>query len=256
MNSLLIHSARTLEDPITLSYEQALALVQRGAFATTHGIMGYGTNYTFLVTLCLDDLEALAIYKPCRGERPLWDFPDGTLYQREVAAFVVSEALGWYIVPPTAIREGEHGPGSVQIFIHHDPERHYYNFDEQHLEQIKRVCLFDILINNADRKGGHLLLDSAERVWGIDHGLGFHVEPKLRTVIWDFVGQPIDPDYLACIERFAQALEADDSPLRQQLDELLDVNEVLMLSKRTRRLLKSGYYPLPGRGPNRPWPAI
>lgn len=251
-----IYTAETLEKPLTLEYASALALISQGQFVATHGIMGYGTNYTFLVSLCHESATALAIYKPRKGERPLWDFPDGTLYRREMAAFIVSEALGWHIVPPTAVRDGEHGAGSVQIFIQHDPERHYYNFEEQHIEQVQRMCLFDVLINNADRKGGHMLLDESERIWGIDHGLGFNVEPKLRTVIWDFVEQAISPENLNAIESFFQQLSESTSPLHLALSEQLSSDELIMLTKRTQRLLKSGHYPMPGRGPNRPWPAI
>src|SRR5690606_500174 len=144
-------------------------------------------------------LEIGAVYKPQRGERPLWDFPQGTLCRREQAAFLISEALDWHIVPPTVLREAQHGLGSVQLYIDHDPARHYFTIeaDEALRPQRQRIALLDVLINNANRKAGHGLIQETEeprevaRLWGIDHGICFHVEPKLRTVIWEFGGTPI-----------------------------------------------------------------
>ena len=134
----------------------------------------------------------LAIYKPQQGERPLWDFPRGTLCHREVAAFEVSEALGWAIVPDTVLRDGPAGIGMMQRFVEHDPEEHYFTLLEEHGDEFRRMAAFDVVINNTDRKGGHCLpRDRTARIFGIDHGVSFHAQWKLRTVIWDFGGEPI-----------------------------------------------------------------
>ena len=152
------------------------------------GRMPWSSNGTFLANLANDDGEMLAIYKPRQGERPLWDFRTGTLCQREVAAYAVSEAFGWEIVPDTVLRDGPLGMGSVQRFVDHDPEEHYFTLLESHAEELRRFGVFDIVINNTDRKGGHCLLGEDGHVWGIDHGVTFHEHWKLRTVIWDFAG--------------------------------------------------------------------
>ena len=153
--------------------------------------MAWSSNATFLVNASLDGIEVPAVYKPQRGERPLWDFPDGTLCHREVAAYELSEALGWSIVPETVLRDGPYGIGMVQRFVDHDPDDHYFTLLEAHMDDFRRFAAFDVLANNADRKGGHCLLAQRDgHIWGIDHGLTFHVADKLRTVIWDFAGEP------------------------------------------------------------------
>ena len=152
------------------------------------GLVPWGSNYTFLVSICRETVAAQGIYKPRRGERPLWDFPAGTLCHRERAAFLVSQTIGWDIVPPTVLRQGPQGYGSLQYFIDHDPDQHYFTLKGQFEEQTQKIVLFDILINNADRKGGHVILDRQNQLWAIDHGICFHVDHKLRTVIWDFAG--------------------------------------------------------------------
>src|SRR5438105_2970991 len=160
--------------------------------------MPWSSNSTFLVTVCADDEPIQAIYKPHRGERPLWDFPDG-LYRREVAAYELSEALGWRLVPETVLRdEAPFGTGSLQRFVEADFEQHYFTLLEDHPEThdaLRAIATFDLVANNADRKSGHCLLAGDGHIWGIDHGLCFHLEPKLRTVIWDFAGEQI-PDHL------------------------------------------------------------
>lgn len=251
-----LYSARDLETPICVPYEAGLALVEQGSIEDQHGLMRWGSNYTFLVTAQHEEMALLAIYKPRAGERPLWDFEDGTLCQREMAAYVVSHALGWHIVPPTALRDGPHGIGSVQIFIQHDPQRHYFTLTEEHEAQLRRIALFDALTNNADRKGGHCLLDESGHLWGIDHGLTFNTQHKLRTVIWDFAGQEIAAPLYADLERFCRELETAGSPALTKLEPLLSAAELRALRTRAARLLKSGKYPLPGPGPNRPWPAV
>ncbi len=149
------------------------------------------------------------MYKPTRGERPLWDFPPASLAGREVAAYLVSEALGWRLVPPTIYRKkGPLGPGSLQAFVEHDPEYHYFTFNESDRQRLRPVALFDLLINNADRKGSHVLLDEQDHMWLIDHGVCFHVEDKIRTVIWDFAGEPF-PDAL-CSDLTAFPRQARD----------------------------------------------
>lgn len=198
----------------------------------------------------------MGVYKPRQGERPLWDFPDGTLCQRETASYVLSTMLGWDIVPPTVLREGSRGIGSVQVFIDHDPNRHYFTFDESLTDQVKQMAAFDVLVNNADRKGGHCLVDADEHVWGIDHGLTFHPMNKLRTVIWDYAGENLPQDLLDDIQQLCHDLDDDEHPQQQQLTDLLSGGEMRALKNRVNKLLMTGCYPIPGAGPNRPWPAI
>ena len=238
--------------------ERVLEILQTGEFRHEHGMLPWGSNYCFLLTLGSANDELLAIYKPQRGERELWDFPRGTLCFREVAAYETALALDWLIVPPTALREGPYGIGSLQCFIHHDPEQHYFNFqiEEAHfLPQLKRMALFDCLINNADRKGGHCLLDERNQLWGIDHGVCFHRQPKLRTVIWDFAGEALPKTLCSDIVKLIDQL-AEVSRYRQQLDKLLAESEINALGERARYLLSSGKYPQPGQGANYPWPPV
>ncbi len=169
-----------------------LELLRRGEIEVK-GRMPWSSNGTFLVHVCLDDEETAAIYKPHRGERPLWDYPSG-LYRREVAVYLVSEFLGWGLVPETVLRDdGPFGPGSLQRFVPAHFEEHYFTMLERpELHQaLRTIGLFDLVINNGDRKSGHCLLGEDGRIWAIDHGLCLHEEPKLRTVIWDFAGQPV-----------------------------------------------------------------
>jgi len=216
----------------------------------------WGSNYTFLVQVTQGDETRSAVYKPARGERPLWDFPEGTLAQREVAAYVVSRALGWDLVPPTVLRpDGPAGAGSLQLFVDADPERHYFTFTEAEKQRLRPVAVFDLLINNADRKGGHVLLGESDHLWLIDHGVCFHAEDKLRTVIWDFVGEPIPRELLAALRRLRQAL-LDDGALRTELGGLLAAEEVEALQARTDRLLRLKRFPPPGADRPYPWPLV
>jgi len=210
-----------------------------------------GSNYTFLVNVRYDGREVPAVYKPSQGEQPLWDFPENTLARREVAAYVVSETLGFHFVPYTTLREdGPHGPGSLQQYIEYDPEYYYFTFSEEDKRRLAPVVLFDLLVNNADRKGSHVIIESGTRkLWAIDHGICFHVEPKLRTVLWDFAGQPI-PDSL--LEPLRQAARLSD-PLTQ----LLDADEISALLGRAKRLLTVGRFPEPPDDRRAvPWPPI
>ncbi len=240
--------------PITV--ERLLDVLARGQVDAEHGVMRWSSNYAFLLSVTLDEVTALAVYKPQRGERPLWDFPDGTLCYREAAAFHTSRALGWQIVPPTVLREGPHGIGSVQFFIEHDPEQNYFSLDETFHPQLRRFALFDYLINNADRKGGHVLLDPSGHLWGIDHGIAFHRDHKLRTVIWDFAGQPVADELLADIERLLACLDDADSAFVRAMCELLSEGERLAFRRRVEKLLHSRRYPQHGPGPNFPWPPV
>jgi uncharacterized repeat protein (TIGR03843 family) len=174
-----------------------------------------------------------------------------------VAAFRVSQELGWQVVPPTVLRDGPRGNGSMQFFIDHDPELNYFSFDTQALaSQLRVMCAFDCLVNNADRKGGHCLLDSQGHLWGIDHGITFHQSPKLRTVIWDFAGEPIPDNLLGDIENLCGTLDDPKHPFRQSMLELLHESEIRAFQSRIRHLLRTKKYPQPGSGPNYPWPPV
>jgi hypothetical protein len=221
----------------------------------------WGSNYTFLLSVEHPEGNLEAVYKPTRGVRPLWDFPSGSLARREVAAYVVSESLGWGLVPPTIFRkDSPYGPGSLQLYIEHDPEYHYFNFSAADRQRLRPVALFDLLVNNADRKGSHILIDPEDRIWLIDHGICFHPEDKLRTVIWDFAGEPISPDLCADLEDFRQNLKAFDeqsSALYTELRLYLSHREMEALARRTDQLLEHGHFSDPddNRRPY-PWPPV
>ena len=234
-----------------------LKALQKGAF-DLEGQFIYGSNYTFMVNCRFEGETFKAVYKPTRGERPLWDFPGQTLALREVAAYLVSEVLGWSLVPPTVYRleESPMGPGSAQLFIEHDPDHHYFNFTQEERQHLPVVMLFDLVLNNADRKAGHLLFDPEGALWLIDHGLCFHVEDKLRTVIWDFAGEPIPPALLSDLDRLIAQLD-DDEGLKASLAPFLMPDEILALRDRTRGLLSQGFFPLPPEDRRAyPWPLV
>jgi len=232
-----------------------LDLLASGAIRL-EGQFVWGSNTTFLARLRRGAVELLAVYKPQRGERPLWDFPGGTLAAREAAAWHVSDALGWELVPPTVLRrDGPFGPGSLQLFLALDPQRHYFTFGDEEKERLRPVVVFDILVNNADRKAGHVLLGEDGHLWLIDHGVCFHVEPKLRTVIWDFAGQPIPARLLDDVDRFGRDLEGA-GPLRSALTDLLAMEEVDALRRRATEIVETGRFPLPGPGRPYPWPLV
>ncbi len=204
-----------------------------------------GSNYTFLVTVHHGGRDFPAVYKPLRGEQPLWDFPENTLAAREVAAYLVSEALGFHLVPYTILRDDGpfYGPGSLQQFVEYDPDYHYFNFSEADKERLRPVVLFDLLVNNADRKGSHVLIEKGTgKLWAIDHGLCFHREDKLRTVLWDFAGEPIPKDLLACLDALPRQL-ASDADLRRTLQPYLEPGELNALSARAKLLLQSRSFP-------------
>ena len=215
-----------------------------------------GSNYAFYSTLSDgSSRRCQVIYKPRRGEGPLWDFPDGTLYLREYAAYLLSEALGWGFVPPTLIREGDYGIGSVQLYVESERQANYFTLRETHRRECLRTCAFDLIANNADRKASHCLLGTDGYVWVIDHGITFHSQPKLRTVIWDFVGDPI-PEWI--LKDLRRLLERFDAPagLREQLTDLLAPQEVEALHHRVEALLEEPVFPAPGLHRAVPWPLI
>jgi uncharacterized repeat protein (TIGR03843 family) len=220
-------------------------------------LLPYSSNYTLLATVTHNGVEVLAVYKPRRGERPLWDFPHGTLFKREVAAYVVSDALGFGLVPPTVVREGPYGVGALQFFIHSDQDAHLLTMQREGCfeHEILQLAAFDCLINNADRKSGHCLKGDDNRLWAIDHGIAFHVEYKLRTVLWDFIGMPFPADIAHGLRCFLEALHRQEEQALVLAD-LLDAAEMRALRRRTEALVKSGVYPEPGPGPNVPWPPV
>jgi uncharacterized repeat protein (TIGR03843 family) len=225
-------------------------LLARGEIAVK-GRMPWSSNATFLVELRLDNAATLAVYKPGRGERPLWDFPPG-LYRREIAAYHLSEALGWSLVPLTVPRDGPLGEGSLQLFISADFAQHYFTLYErpEHHDALRRICAFDLLANSTDRKSGHCLLGPDGHIYAVDNGLTFHAEPKLRTVIWEFGGQPI-PD--ALVEDIRRLLDAD---LPEELAALLSPAEGKALAKRGRALLARRRFPTDESGHHYPWPLV
>ena len=210
-----------------------------------------GSNYTFLVEVTYEDQTYPAVYKPKRGEQPLWDFPESSLAHREVAAYLISEALGLHIVPFTILREeGPYGAGSLQQFIDYDPEYHYFNFTSEDKDLLRPVVLFDLLVNNADRKGGHVFFENdTHKLFAIDHGICFHEEDKLRTVLWDFSGQKIPDDLLARLT-LSPNLLAD-------LEPHLSPNEIIALQSRTDSIRKKGLFPRQPRDRRAmPWPPL
>jgi uncharacterized repeat protein (TIGR03843 family) len=234
---------------VTADADAARGVLARGEIRVK-GRMPWSSNATFLAEVTLDGATALAIYKPERGERPLWDFPSG-LFRREIAAYELSEALGWGLVPLTLERDGPYGVGSLQRFVDADFEQHYFTLRESqtHLDRLRRICAFDLVANNADRKGGHCLL-AEDTIYAIDNGLCFHVESKLRTVIWDFAGEPIPDEVRAAMERLAA------SGLPAALAELLDRAEAAALLARAAAVAKAERFPADATGHRYPWPLV
>lgn len=210
-----------------------------------------GSNYTFLVEVHHEGAAYPAVYKPSRGEQPLWDFPENTLALREVAAYLVSEALGFHIVPYTTLRsDGPHGAGSLQQFIEYDPNYHYFNFSTDDRQLLRPLALFDILVNNADRKGGHIFFENGtHKLYAIDHGICFHEDDKLRTVLWDFAGQKIPADL---VERLSLSRD-----LLANLEPYLSPSEIAALVARAEYFRKKGIFPRQPRDRRAmPWPPL
>ena len=244
----------------TLRRLEAAELVPRGYLAGA-------SNSTLLCDLAGGTQEdtdvTAAVYKPRAGERPLWDFPRGTLADREVAAFAVSDALGWDIVPPTVLRDGPAGFGSVQAFVPHDPRRHYFVLvdEEGWHRQLARIAVFDMLVNNTDRKASHILVveegEGRETLRGIDHGVTFHPQPKLRTVIWDLGPQRIRSEWHEDLRRLAQALRQPSSGTGEELCALLSPREVAVTAARAEALLEMETLPdLDEAYRPYPWPPL
>jgi hypothetical protein len=220
------------------------------------GQVPFSSNYVFLARARKDGDEELAIYKPRRGERPLWDFPQGSLAGREVAAYLVGKAAGWDLVPPTVLRrQAPLGAGSLQLFIDHDPERHYLTLAETRLEDFIVFAAFDVVINNADRKSGHVLEDADGRLWAVDHGVTFHPHDKLRTVIWHLAGARLDDATVQGLQALKMALSPGEQLVRE-LGNLLSARELAAMLRRVDRLLNEGRLPEPTGDHHLPWPLV
>ena len=190
--------------------------------------------------------------QPVAGERPLWDFPDGTLAGREISAFLVSEAMGWRIVPPTVLRDGPFGTGMVQLWMDGDPAVDLQHFVRRDVPQLRRIAVFDAVVNNADRKGGHIIPMTDGHVYGVDHGICFSVDPKLRTLLWRWAGKPLTAEALEVLERLGDDLRGD---LGDELHQHLTRREVQCLQRRVAELLRTQLHPQPsGEWPALPWP--
>ncbi|MYT72932.1 MULTISPECIES: SCO1664 family protein [unclassified Streptomyces] len=268
-----------------VSGHDALDLLTRGELHV-EGQIRDASNAVLLCRVTHGDQEAACVYKPVRGERPLWDFPDGTLAQREVAAFEVSEALGWGLVPPTVLRDGPYGEGMCQLWIDtpeepaddgrllalvdgEEPGEGWkaVGFAEVgegrtallvHADdaRLRRLAVLDAVINNGDRKGGHLLVDDGARLYGIDHGVTFNVEDKLRTLLWGWAGEPLTEEATGALEGLRGGL-AEGEPLAARLAELITAAELDAVRERVAALLKSGRHREPsGEWPAIPWPPI
>ena len=224
-----------------LDEERALRIL-RDAEITAAKLVPWGSNYTFAVGLCDDEgNDHVGIYKPQAGERPLWDFPSGTLYLREYASYVLSRWMNWKVVPPTVVREGPNGVGSLQLYVEpRDEDVDEAQFWGRKILPIEQMVMFDHIANNADRKIGHCVVDVHNSIWGIDHGLTFNADPKLRTVLWQFSGEPIGDQVRADLER----LHATGDELYTELRELLNPFEVLAMQQRVTTLLDTGRYPV------------
>jgi hypothetical protein len=240
-------------DPAVVSEARARAFLAGGELELL-GRIPWASNATVLARVRHEGLEGLAVYKPVRGERPLWDFPSGTLYRREVAAYLVSEQLGWRLVPPTLARDGPLGIGSVQLYVDADPEVTAFELLAAGDPALPRIAAFDVVTNNADRKAGHCLAGPDGRVWAIDHGLCFHVQAKLRTVLWDLAGIELEAPVLGDLE--ALAAEAAGGRLGASLSQLLEPAEIAALARRARALVRAGRLPAPRGDRAYPWPLV
>jgi len=203
-------------------------------------MLPWGSNCVYVVAIRCGDEEGLGIYKPRSGEEPLWDFPSGTLYRREFAAYVVSEALGWHLVPPTVIRAGPHGVGSVQLYCEPAGQA-IQRVADRYQRELMRMAIFDVITNNADRKAAHFLVAKDDQLWGIDHGLTFNEDYRLRTVLWELTGKPVPDEFLKELEMLGQCRSEVTARLRPLLADI----EVAIFWKRWRRLLDRPVFPRP-----------
>ncbi len=260
----ILNSARKLAHPERsnrnhiANVEWVLQMLLEGDMEL-QGLIPWSSNYTFLVSLTRspDQANILGIYKPCAGERPLWDFPDGNLCHREFVGYLISQVLSWPNIPPTVLSDGPHGRGATQLFVKADYEAHYFNM--RHISkftaQFRQIALFDYVVNNADRKGGHCLKDKNNQLWAIDHGLTFHTDFKLRTVIWDFCEESIPTPLLKDLSHLQQLI-VESSELWQILAQFISAQEIQALRQRIDSLLSSGCFPDLHPGYNMPYPPI
>lgn len=212
-----------------------------------------GSNYTFLTSIEFEDSNFHAVYKPQKGEIPLWDFPANTLANRETAAYLLSEAINWGFVPPTIIRSNAPlGRGSLQYFIPHDPQLNYFTFPAEIKEKLRSVVVFDMVINNADRKGSHIIIDAQEQIKLIDHGICFHQDPKLRTVVWDFIGERIPPQIIQDLQQLNKKIKSR-YPITRDLQQLLSKEEINALIDRIENIIEIPFFPEPDKN-YRPFP--
>ena len=253
----LAHPDRSNRSPIA-NIEWILQMLLAGEMEL-QGLMPWSSNYTFLVSLTrnADQVNLLGVYKPCAGERPLWDFPDGTLCHREFVSYLISQVLGWPNIPPTVLADGPYGRGATQLFIEADYEAHYFNMRSipKFIEQFRQIALFDYVANNADRKGGHCLKDKNSQLWAVDHGLTFHTNFKLRTVIWEFCEESIPAPLLKDLTHLQQLI-VESSELWQILAQFISAQEIRALRQRIDSLLSTGRFPDPHPGYNMPYPPI
>ena len=233
---------------VTLELDDVLRLLREGELSV-EGRLVDASNATLYCAATLDGVTAAVVYKPVRGERPLWDFPDGTLAGREVSAYLVSAATGWDVVPPTVLRDGPFGTGMCQLWVDVDEEVDLAALARSEHPDLRRMAVFDAVVNNADRKGGHLLPRDDGRVQGVDHGICFSAEDKLRTLLWQWRGQPLTPEAVEVLSVLRAALEGE---LGEALHEHLTVREVAATVARVDRLLTTRRHPHPSAD----WPAI
>ena len=247
------HLAASKEWRFVLSYAEIVAILKDGEFGELK-LVPWGSNYTFIAPLCTPQgqEDSAVIYKPRNGEAPLWDFEGGTLYKREHAAYLVSKALNWHIIPPVIVRDGPHGVGTVQLFVDVDERKQYYDFRDKHAHELMRIAIFDYITNNADRKASHCLLGADNFLWFIDHGLCFNSVDKLRTVIWDYAGQVIPPDIIGDLSDLMGDVVRLKA-LRSQLSSLLRRREVDLFFERIESILTNPSFPYLTSRRSVPW---
>jgi hypothetical protein len=232
--------------------DTTLDLLREGTM-TVEGRLVDASNTTLFASIARGDTSAHCVYKPIRGERPLWDFPDGTLAYREVAAYAVSAATGWDVVPPTVLRDGPLGEGMAQLWIDTDLDVDLVELVNEDHPALRRMAVFDAIVNNADRKGGHLLPVPGGHVYGVDHGVTFHEDPKLRTLLWGWRGRRFAAEELAVLDAVRTDLESGE--LGETLRTLLSGPEVAATVRRVERLISTRRFPFPSEDwPAVPWP--
>jgi uncharacterized repeat protein (TIGR03843 family) len=244
-----------LEDAWTPSTPGVLDLLKE-AHILDVALIGEGSNYTFLARLEHPKAgRGVGVYKPGKGEAPLYDFPWGTLYKREYASYLLSRLLGWPAIPPTVIRDGPQGAGSLQLYILPKHSSHFFAVRTTRTEKLKEIAVFDMVANNADRKGGHIFEDTSMTLWSIDHGLTFHEYPKLRTVIWDYAGEMVPPLLLEDLRGVCRRLNEEEGVI-QLFRELLEPSEVQALRMRIDAILAHPVFPDPTHRRSYPWPLV